>query len=134
MRALALLPVLAVAAAACGTAPSPAPHYVRAYRTVGTWQGTSNALMGNVNSETGQFRITWESRAEAPTAPGAFKLIVRSAVSGRTLDVITDGAADSRGTTDFADTPRVYDFEVAAAGAQWSVTVEEAYAAAAPKP
>jgi hypothetical protein len=133
MRVAALL-LLTAGLAACGAPPAaPAPRYVRAWRTVGTWEGSGNALMGNVNSETGQFRITWDSRPAA-AAPGAFTLIVRSAVSGRTLDVIADGPGDSRGTADFVDTPRVYDFQVDANGAQWTVTVEEAYAAPAATP
>lgn len=135
MRAPALCLLLALlGSTACAPPPPPPPRYVRAWRTVGHWQGTSNALMGNINSETGQFRITWDSRADDAASPGRFALIVRSAVSGRTLDTITDGAGDSRGTTEFTDTPRVYDFQVDAVGAQWTVTVEEAYAAPAPRP
>ena len=130
MRRAAAILLCTLAAAGCGGPPTAAaPQYVRAWRTVGTWEGRGNALMGNINSETGQFRITWQSRPEASAAPGAFKLLVRSAVSGRTLDVVTDGSGDSRGTTEFTDTPRVYDFQVDASGAQWTVTVEEAYAA-----
>jgi hypothetical protein len=133
MRAAALL-LLTLAFPACGAPPTAAPQYVRAWRTVGTWEGSGNALMGNINSETGQFRITWNSHPEAAAGPGVFKLLVRSAVSGRTLDVITDGPGDSRGTADFADAPRVYDFQVDARGATWTVTVEEAYAAPAATP
>jgi hypothetical protein len=129
MRRRAPVAVLIVLLAGCrGPTPDPPPQYVHAWRTVGTWQGSGNALMGNINSETGQFRITWDSRPAA-AAPGTFRLIVRSAISGRTLDEIVAGAGGSRGTTEFTDTPRVYDFQVDASDVQWTVTVEEAYAA-----
>jgi hypothetical protein len=94
-------------------------------RLVGSWEGTGDKTIGFV-SETGCFRINWKTRDE-PAANGTFRLTVRSAISGRPIQVIADHRGNGSGTVDFKDDPRMYDFLVDSAGLSWSFTVQEIY-------
>ena len=102
---------------------------VTASRPVGSWQGTGTKSVGDINSDTGRFHITWETRHEQPAGQGTFKLTVRSAVSGRTLQVVVDHRGEGRGAVDFADTGRIYDFLVESQHVEWSFSVTEVYEA-----
>lgn len=121
-------PLLAVALwAACG-APAPPPSGpTTVVRPLGAWQGSGTRTMGDVNSTSGRFRIHWEAREDAPGVKGRFTLTVRSAVSGRPLEVVADHEGNGQGAVDFSDDPRVYDFLVESTGVQWSFRVEETY-------
>ena len=96
---------------------------------MGSWQGTGSKSVGDINSDTGRFHITWETRHEQPAGQGRFKLTVRSAVSGRPLQVVVDSRGVGQGTADFADTGRIYDFLVDSENVEWSFSVEEIYEA-----
>jgi hypothetical protein len=104
-------------------------HVVTASRPVGSWQGTGSKSVGDINSDTGRFHITWETRREQPAQQGSFKLTIRSAVSGRPLQVAVDHRGDGRGEVDFADAGRIYDFLIESDGVEWSFSVVELYEA-----
>jgi hypothetical protein len=112
---------------ACHTQPSAPVHTSVVWRRVGAWQGTGTQTLGDVNSETGRFRITWEARDERPAGAGTFRLTVRSAISGRNLEVVVDHRGVGSGVATFADGPRIYDFIVDSSNVAWSFTVEESY-------
>jgi len=109
---------------ACGRPAPPAPRTVAVTRPAGTWQGRGDSTIG-FPSESGQFRITWETHGEQPAGAGRFRLTVHSAVSGRAMEVLVDQQGEQRGSADFADLPRVYDFMIASANVDWTVSVEE---------
>jgi hypothetical protein len=123
--------------AACGSSSSsPSRQVVTASRPVGSWQGTGNKTIGDVPSDTGRFRISWEAKNERSSGNGIFRLTVRSAVSGRPLQVVVDHRGEGHGRADFQDGPRIYDFLVDSTGIEWSFSVEEifeAYAKELPK-
>ncbi len=100
-----------------------------ARRPVGSWQGTGSKSVGDINSDTGRFHITWATRREAPQEQGTFKLTIRSAVSGRPLQVVVDHRGDGSGAVDFADAGRIYDFLIDSQGVEWSFSVVELYEA-----
>ena len=113
--------------AACG-GPSPPPRpRVSAARQAGSWQGSGSRTVGDVASESGHLRIRWQTARESPAGAGTFRLTVRSAVSGRPLQVVVDRRGEGAGTIDFQDTPRAYDFLVESDHVEWSFTVEEVY-------
>lgn len=93
-------------------------------RPVGSWQGTSSQTIG-FNSDTGRFRIAWQTRNQHGRGGGAFKLTVHSAVSGRPLQVVADHHGEGSGTTEFADDPRQYNLMVDSVNLDWSLSVEE---------
>ena len=81
--------------------------------------------MGDVPSETGRFRIHWQTSNESPAGAGTFKLTLRSAISGRTMGIVAETTGTSAGTADFDEGPRTYDFLVESANVDWTFRVEE---------
>ena len=109
----------------CGSKPSDPRPIVPVTRTVGAWQGRGTTTVGDVPSETGRFRIYWQTRNESPAGSGRFKLTLRSAISGRTIGIVADSKGTGSGTADYDDGPRTYDFLVESANVDWSFRVEE---------
>jgi hypothetical protein len=110
---------------ACGSRPSEDKPIVSVTREVGSWKGRGTATVGDVNSDTGRLRITWQAANESPAGSGTFKLTLRSGVSGRTIGVVVDHKGSGSGTAEFDEGPRTYDFLVESANIDWSFKVEE---------
>ena len=109
----------------CRSKPDAPQSIVAVTRVVGSWQGRGSTTVGDVNSETGRLRITWQTTNESPAGSGRFKLILRSGVSGRTIAVVADHKGVGTGTLDTDEGPRTYDFLVDSANVDWSFRVEE---------
>jgi hypothetical protein len=109
----------------CSHAPSGPQPIVAVTRTVGSWQGRGTRTVGDVPSETGRFRIHWQTTNESPAGAGTFKLTLRSAISGRTIGIVADVTGTGAGTADFDDGARTYDFLVESANVDWTFRVEE---------
>lgn len=119
----------------CTKAPSEPQPIVPVTRPVGSWSGRGTQTVGDVPSDTGRFRITWETSNESAPGAGSFKLTLRSAVSGRTIGIVADHAGVGTGTAEYDEGPRTYDFLVESANVDWSFRVEEtsgAYANGSP--
>lgn len=109
----------------CTQKPSDPAQIVSVTRPVGSWQGRGTATVGDIPSETGRFRIMWETANESPAGSGRFKLTLRSAISGRTIGIVADHTGIGSGTAEYDDGPRTYDFLVESANVDWSFRVEE---------
>jgi len=156
--AVALLPLTLLAPACKSSSGPPSRELVAVARQVGSWEGTGNRTIGFV-SETGCFRINWKTRNQHPASRGAergsrtgattaralrggvvagvvesgtFRLTVRSAISGRPIQVIADHRGPGSGSVDFNDDPRLYDFLVDSTNVHWAFTVEELFDVDAP--
>ena len=105
--------------------PSEPQQIVAVTRPVGSWQGRGTATVGDIPSETGRFRITWQTSNESAPGLGTFKLTLRSAISGRTLGIVADHKGVGTGTAEYDEGPRTYDFLVESANVDWSFRVEE---------
>jgi hypothetical protein len=127
--ALALIVVVVGGFDGCRRVDAPARRVITASRPVGAWQGTGSKSVGDINSDTGRFQITWETRREQPQGTGTFTLTVRSAVSGRPLQVVVDHRGEGHGRVDFADAGRIYDFLIESRNLEWSFSVDELYEA-----
>ncbi|MEP6783371.1 MAG: hypothetical protein ABI983_06855 [Acidobacteriota bacterium] len=114
-----------VVAFGCGSRPSEPQPLVSVTRQVGSWSGRGTRTVGDVNSNTGRLRISWQTDNESPAGQGSFKLTLRSGVSGRTIGIVTDHKGMGAGTADFDEGPRTYDFLVESANVDWSFKVEE---------
>jgi len=117
----------------CTQKPSEPQPIVAVTRPVGSWQGRGTQTVGDIPSETGRFRIMWETSNESPAGAGTFKLTLRSAISGRTLGIVADHKGAGSGTAEYDEGPRTYDFLVESAHVDWKFRVEEtsgAYAGA----
>lgn len=112
-------------ASACKAHPSEPQQIVSVTRLVGTWQGRGIASVGDIPSETGRFKIVWETSNESPAGAGRFKLTMRSAVSGRPMQVVADHQGVGTGTASYDEGPRTYDFLVDSANVDWKFRVEE---------
>ena len=115
----------------CG---SPPPDTIKAkakqdapvWRTLGSWSGHGNTQTESFSSDTGALRVRWETTDEQPPDAGTFRLIVNSAISGRSLLVAVDRRGVGRDTSYVTEDPRVFYLVVESANLQWSFTVEEA--------
>ena len=114
-----------ILAGGCTGKPSEPQPIVSVTRLVGSWQGRGTATVGDIPSETGRFRISWQTSNESAPGTGAFKLTLRSAVSGRTLGIVTDHKGVGSGTAEYDEGPRTYDFLVESANVDWSFKVDE---------
>ena len=103
----------------CSPKPSEPHQIVSVTRPVGSWQGRGTVTVGDIPSETGRFRITWETTNESPAGSGRFKLTLRSAISGRTLGIVADHAGTGTGTAEYDEGHRTYDFLVESAAVDW---------------
>jgi hypothetical protein len=108
--------------AACGASIPPPPRAISQASQAGAWNGTGNKTIGFV-SESGVFRINWQTRDIGGGHDGAFRLTVRSAISGRPIRVVADEHGTRSGSFEFVDDPRMYEFLVDSAGVQWSIQV-----------
>ena len=118
----------------CRSKPSEPRPIVPVVRTVGSWQGRGTTTVGDVPSETGRFRIYWQTANESPAGAGTFKLTLRSAISGRTIGIVADTKGMGSGTAEYDEGPRTYDFLVESANVDWSFRVEETSGEFAPTP
>lgn len=127
LRVFAFVPFVSfvLALSGCTEKSSPPKPIVAVTRVVGSWQGRGTATVGDVPSETGRFRISWQTSNESPAGAGRFKLTMRSAISGRTLGIVADHAGTGAGTVDYDEGPRTYDFLVESTNVDWSFRVEE---------
>ena len=96
-------------------------------RPAGTWEGSGSKTIGFV-SESGRFRVKWETRNANPADSATFRLTVHSAVSGRPIQEITNHRGLGSGTVDVADDPRPYNFMVESSNLDWSFSVDEVIA------
>jgi len=121
----------------CSAKPPEPQPIVAVTRTVGSWSGRGTRTVGDVPSETGRFRIHWQTTNESPAGAGTFKLTLRSAISGRTIGIVADQKGTGAGTAEYDEGPRTYDFLVESANVDWSFRVDETsgeFGAATPPP
>ena len=93
---------------------------------MGAWEGTGSQTLGLV-SQSGKFRIRWQTRAEPGRDPaaGTFTLTVHSGVSGRPLQEVVNHRGPGEGAYNFEDDPRPFNLMVDSDGLVWSITVDE---------
>ncbi len=123
----ALALVAALSSASCKHAPRPeAKQLAVGWRPLGSWSGRGDAQTDSFDSESGQWRIKWETHNAAPSGPATFRVTVHSAVSGRPLAVAVDHDGASHGIAYVNQDPRLFHLVIASRGLDWTVSVEEA--------
>ena len=121
--------ILVLLAAACRNDSPPPPSLVATTRVVGTWEGRGNQTLG-FTSESGRFRVSWQTRNENPPGAGTFHLTAHSAVSGRPIQAITNHRGVGSGSTNVDDDPRPYNLMVESNNVEWTISVEDIVATA----
>lgn len=111
----------------CGAPPpKPVQKEVVIWKHLGEWSGRGNAQTESFVGLTGALRMHWRTENELPKGTGTFRLILQSAISGRTLQEPVDEKGPGEGTAYVAEDPRVFYMSVESANLDWSFTVEEA--------
>ena len=125
LRKVVFVSFVSLVLANCSAKPQEAQPIVAVTRTVGSWSGRGTRTVGDVPSETGRFRIHWQTANESPAGAGTFKLTLRSAISGRTIGIVADHRGTGAGMAEYDEGPRTYDFLVESANVDWSFRVDE---------
>jgi hypothetical protein len=125
---LLLIAGAALLVGAC-RAPAPPPREVVIWRPVGSWTGHGNMQTGSFTSDSGSFRVQWETSNESPAGTGTFRVTLHSAISGRPLLTAADHHGVGQDTVYLHEDPRVSYFVIESANLDWSVAAEEAIVA-----
>ena len=133
MGLLTLVPgrqiLLGVAAAlllsGCRADTRPVPNTRSRFHNVGAWSGRGNVQTDTFTSDTGAFRLQWETKHE--TRPGAarLKVVFHSDDSGRPIMEAVNATGVGQGVAYVSDRARWYYLVVESADAEWSLSVDE---------
>jgi hypothetical protein len=111
----------------CGTpSAEPVQKEVFVWKKLGEWSGNGNVQTESFIGLTGALRMRWRTENEAPKGAGTFRLILQSAISGRTLQEPVDETGTGEGEAYVAEDPRGFYMSVESAHLDWWVSVEEA--------
>ena len=106
----------------------PVPKAVVVWKTVGTWSGRGSRQTETFTSETGGFRVRWETKNPRRAGAGFLHVVFRSGDSGREIiDAVDERnvGADSDSTEVSAERPRWYYLTIESADVDWTVAVDE---------
>ena len=95
------------------------------WKEVGSWRGHGDLQTEAFTSDTGGFRVRWETRGESPPGAGRMRVVFHSGDSGREIMEAVDTHGNGSGTAEVGDRPRWYFLTIESANLDWTVTVEE---------
>ena len=121
----------------CRAAPAPRKPVVL-WQPVGNWTARASLQTESFISNSGMFRLEWQSRVlaleGAPVDSGSLRITLHSAVSGRPLVVALDHRGPGRDVAYVNEDPREFYLEIEAAGVDWTLALHEGVRATAPGP
>jgi hypothetical protein len=123
-----LLAVLAAAVAvtACRSHPQPETKEVVIWHQIGTWSGRGDKQTETFTSDTGGFRVHWETKNESQSAGGLLRVVFRSGDSGREIIEAIDAHGAGGGVEEVAaERPRWYYLTIESVNVDWTVAVDE---------
>ena len=129
-RSFVALFVLLAGGCRSDAAPPPGaePNAVVIWKTVGSWSGRGSRQTETFTSDTGGFRVRWETKNAAGPGAGHLHVIFRSGDSGREIiDAVNEPhvGSDSDVAEVSAERPRWYYLTIDSAGVDWTVIVDE---------
>jgi hypothetical protein len=117
---------VAVAGGACRPkTEAPPARDVVVWREVGAWSGHGPMQTQNFTSDTGGFRVRWETTHEARPGAGTLKVVFRSGDSGRAIMEAVDAHGVGKDAVEVGDNVRWYYLTIESADVEWSVAVDE---------
>ena len=126
MRRVALLVSCLCVANACRQQAAPPPaRDVIVWREVGSWSGHGNFQSQNFTSDTGGFRVRWETKNETTRGSGTLKVVFRSGDSGRAIMDAVDVRGVGKDSAEVGDNVRWYYLTIESADVDWTVAVDE---------
>ena len=106
--------------------PQPQPEPVVVWKPIGSWTGRGDKQTETFTSDTGGFRVHWETTREAPAGGGRLRVVFRSGDSGREIIEAIDARGAGDGTEEVAaERPRWYYITIESANVDWKVAVDE---------
>ena len=102
-----------------------ATREVVVWRSIGSWSGRGNTQTESFTSDTGSFRVRWQTDHEAAPGDGTFRLTLHSAISGRPLAQAVDHRGVGADTSYVSEDPRVFYVVVDSARVEWRFTIDE---------
>ena len=106
---------------------------ITVWHPLGNWSGRGSRQTESFDVTTGALRLRWQTRISTTARNGRFRVWLYSAISGRSLQLVVDTEGAGSGTAHVADDPRVSYLVVESEQVDWTATLEEAVAAAAPR-
>jgi hypothetical protein len=129
-RTIVALLVL-IAGAGCrsnSSTPPAAAKGVVVWKTVGSWSGRGSRQTETFTSDTGGFRVRWETKNPDRPNAGHLHVVFRSGDSGREIiDAVNERnvGADHDTAEVSAERPRWYYLTIDSADVDWTVAVDE---------
>lgn len=123
-----MLAAAALLTAACQSPPAaePAPAVrIVSWKHLASWTGRGSMQTETFLSDTGSFRIQWETKNASGPGAGTLKVAFRSGDSGRIIIDAVDQKGVGDGISEVGDMVRWYYLSIDSANVDWSVTVEE---------
>ena len=112
--------------AGCRPPPQPPPQDIVVWKPLGTWSGRGNSQTGIFTSDTGGFRVHWQTANAGPSDTGRLRVVFHSGDSGREIIEAIDARGAGSGTEEVAaERPRWYYLTIESANVDWKVTVDE---------
>ena len=108
--------------------PRAEPREVVIWKTVGSWSGRGSRQTETFTSDTGGFRVRWETKNAARPGAGHLHVIFRSGDSGREIiDAVDEPhvGSDSDVKEVSAERPRWYYLTIDSSEVDWTVSVDE---------
>jgi hypothetical protein len=120
------LAALVIVGACRSDRPRPQPQAVVVWKPIGSWSGRGDKQTETFTSETGGFRVHWETSHEAPGGGGRLRVVFRSGDSGREIIDAIDARGAGSGVEEVAaDRPRWFYITMESANVDWKVAVDE---------
>jgi hypothetical protein len=107
------------------TPPRP-PEPVVVWKPIGSWTGRGDKQTETFTSDTGGFRVHWQTTNETPAGGGRLRVTFRSGDSGREIIEAIDARGAGGGTEEVAaDRPRWFYVTIESANVDWTVSIDE---------
>jgi hypothetical protein len=96
------------------------------WKPTGSWSGRGDKQTETFTSDTGGFRVHWETSREEPAGSGRLRVVFRSGDSGREIIEAIDARGAGSGIEEVAaERPRWYYLTIESANVDWKVSVDE---------
>jgi hypothetical protein len=125
MRAGLAAAMAAIVSMSCGSRPPTTEQEVVIWKQIGSWSGHGNFQSEAFTSDTGGFRVKWETKNERAPGTGTMKVVFRSGDSGRPIIEAVDVRGVGHDVEEVADNVRWYYLTIESANLDWSVSVDE---------
>jgi hypothetical protein len=125
-RRMLLAGAAALVLSGCRAQPPPPTHDVVVWKPIGSWSGRGDKQTETFTSDTGGFRVHWQTTNAARPDAGRLRVVFRSGDSGREIIEAIDAHGAGSGVEEVAaERPRWYYLTIESADVDWKVHIDE---------